>query len=152
MTQINCVLSFQTSDSFFYIIKNVASSPRTCLAPSPSQCACQGQQKGKAINADRRAQALNKIVKPPTRDRASNAPHTRAQGNFSDPPVRLQHPRLRAKEPRFGFHEGRFHCGAVVASSIVLSMQSDVWLRILQYLSCPRTWMCSEAPKSLKQI
>ena len=40
-------------------------------------------------------------------------PHTRSQGPLPDPPVRVQHPRLRTEEPRFGFHEGRFHCGAV---------------------------------------
>ena len=50
--------------------------------------------------------------KPPTR--ASNAAHTRSQGAFPDPPVRIQHPRLRTEEPRFGIHEGRFHCGALV--------------------------------------
>ena len=50
--------------------------------------------------------------KPPTR--ASNAAHTRSQGAFPDPPVRIQHPRLRTEEARFGIHEGRFHCGALV--------------------------------------
>ena len=67
-----------------------------------------GSREAKATNAGRRAQALNKSVKSA---RASNAPHS--QGNFSDPPVRLQHPRLRTEEPRFGFHEGSFHCGAI---------------------------------------
>ncbi len=45
---------------------------------------------------------------------ASNAAHTRSQGAFPDPPVRIQHPRLRTEESQFGIHEGRFHCGALV--------------------------------------
>jgi len=47
-------------------------------------------------------------AKPP---RAANASHTRSQGRFPDPPVRLgRGSGLRVEQPVFGFHEGRFHC------------------------------------------
>ena len=49
--------------------------------------------------------------------RAANAMHTRShthsEGGFPDIPVRLWRGHgLRIEEPRFGFHEGRYHCAA----------------------------------------
>ena len=67
------------------------------------QCSCQGQcRQGQCRPKGTGSQQVCQG--------ASNSQHTRSQGNFSDPPVRLQHPRLRTEEARFGFHEGRFHC------------------------------------------
>ena len=77
----------------------------------------------RVANASRtRAQAIKSVMHALRRKkskaklhfarRANNAMHTRSQGDYPDPPVRLQTPRLRIEPPQYGIHEARYHCGA----------------------------------------